>query len=117
MNISFIKNATKKDLPHFKAGDVVRVSQRVKEGSKERIQTFEGLVISRKHGRGLDGTFTVRRVSQGYGVEKTFPLHLPSLEKIEIVKRAGRAKRSKLYWTRQRTETEIRKKLKFEKVK
>jgi len=90
-----------KKIPDIKVGQTVRVHQKVKEGNKERLQSFEGLVISRKHGRGLDGTFCVRKIAEGVGVERTYPLHAPTIEKIEIVKSA-KVRRSKLYYMRQR---------------
>ena len=88
----------KKDLPHFRPGDTVRVHVRVIEGSRERIQVFEGVVIKMKGG-GLRETFTVRRVAYGVGVERTFPLHSPRIEKIEVVRR-GLVRRAKLYYLR-----------------
>jgi len=88
----------KKDLPHFRPGDTVRVHVRVVEGSRERIQVFEGVVIAIKGG-GLRETFTVRRVTYGVGVERTFPLHSPRIEKIEIA-RHGVVRRAKLYYLR-----------------
>ncbi|NPV25897.1 MAG: 50S ribosomal protein L19 [Firmicutes bacterium] len=88
------------DLPAFRPGDTVRVHARVIEGNRERIQVFEGIVI-RRRGTGLGETFTVRRVSYGVGVERTFPLHSPRLEKIEVV-RQGRVRRSRLYYLRER---------------
>ena len=94
----------------FRAGDTVRVWQRVKEGDKTRIQAFEGLVISRKHGKEPGATFTVRKVSGGVGVERTFPLYLPTIEKIEIVRRA-KARRAKLYYVRRKAAKEIRRKM------
>ena len=81
-------------------GDTVRVHIRVKEGSRERIQVFEGTVIAKKHG-GLDESITVRRLSYGVGVEKVFPLHAPTVEKIELVRR-GKIRRAKLYYLRDR---------------
>ena len=81
-------------------GDTVRVHLRVKEGSRERIQVFEGTVIAKKHG-GIEESFTVRRISYGIGVEKVFPLHAPSVEKVEIVRR-GKVRRAKLYYLRDR---------------
>ena len=81
-------------------GDTVRVHVKVKEGSRERIQVFEGTVIAKKHG-GIEETFTVRRVSYGVGVEKVFPVHAPSIEKIELV-RHGKVRRAKLYYLRDR---------------
>jgi large subunit ribosomal protein L19 len=88
----------KKEVPQFKVGDTVKVSVRVKEGDKERVQAYAGLVIARE-GRGLNESFTVRRISYGEGVERKFPLHSPFLEKI-IVEKAGRVRRAKLYYLR-----------------
>lgn len=86
------------DVPDFRPGDNVKVHVRLKEGEKERIQIFEGLVIARKHG-GVSETFTVRKISSGIGVERTFPLHAPSIAKIEVSRR-GRVRRAKLYYIR-----------------
>ena len=80
-------------------GDTIKVHQRIKEGEKERVQIFGGLVIARKHGNGINGTFTVRKVTSGVGVEKVFPIHMPMIEKIEIVK-SGKVRRSKIYYIR-----------------
>lgn len=88
----------KKDIPTFKAGDTIKVYIKIKEGSKERIQQFQGVVIARR-GTGLGAMFTVRKVSNGVGVERTFPLHCPSIDKIEFV-RAGSVRRAKLYYLR-----------------
>jgi len=88
------------DIPDFGPGDTVRVHLRIVEGGRERIQVFEGAVIARRGG-GLRETFTVRRVSYGVGVERTFPLHSPRIEKIEVVRR-GKVRRAKLYYLRQR---------------
>mgnify|MGYP003502589602 FL=1 len=85
---------------NFNIGDTVKVHNRIKEGSHERIQIFEGTVIAKKHG-GIQETFTVRRVSYGVGVEKTFPIHSPNVEKVEIV-RSGKVRRAKLYYVRDR---------------
>lgn len=90
----------RQDIPEFSPGDTVRVHVKVKEGGQERIQVFEGVVIARKGG-GLSETFTVRKVSQGIGVERTFPLHSPNLDKIDVV-REGRVRRAKLYYLRER---------------
>ncbi len=90
-----------KNVPELKAGQTVRVHQRIKEGNKERIQPFEGLVIAVKHGRGLDGTFTVRKISAGVGVERVYPLHSPTIEKIEALK-SFKVRRAKLYYMRER---------------
>ena len=84
----------------FNIGDTVKVHNRIKEGSRERIQIFEGTVIAKKHG-GIQETFTVRRVSYGVGVEKTFPVHSPNVEKVEVV-RKGKVRRAKLYYLRDR---------------
>ena len=88
----------KTDIPDFRPGDNLRVHVRLKEGEKERIQVFEGLVIARKHG-GVSETFTVRKISSGIGVERTFPLNSPSLAKVEVTRR-GRVRRAKLYYIR-----------------
>ena len=90
----------KEDRPEFNVGDTVRVSVRIKEGERERIQAFEGTVIAKKHG-GIEETITVRRLSYGVGVEKVFPVHSPSIEKIETV-RSGFVRRAKLYYLRDR---------------
>ncbi|ADU97505.1 ribosomal protein L19 [Thermovibrio ammonificans HB-1] len=90
----------RKDIPEFRVGDTVRVYVKVKEGDKERIQAFEGVVI-RKRGGGTDATFTVRKVSYGIGIERTFPLHSPVVDKIEVLKR-GIVRRARLYYLRER---------------
>ena len=89
------------DIPEFRAGDTVRVHVKVVEGTRERIQIFEGLVINRKNG-GVRETFTVRRIASGVGVERTFPLHSPRLPKIELMRR-GIVRRAKLYYLRNLT--------------
>ena len=86
------------DVPDFRPGDTVKVHVRLKEGNKERIQVFKGLVIARKHG-GVSETFTVRKISYGVGVERIFPLHSPNIAKIEV-ERHGRVRRAKLYYIR-----------------
>lgn len=88
----------RKDIPDFRPGDTVRVHVKVVEGNRERIQVFEGVVIKRQRA-GVRETFTVRRVSYGVGVERTFPVHSPRLEKIEVT-RHGRVRRAKLYYLR-----------------
>ena len=90
----------KNKIPDLKIGDTVRVHVRIKEGNKERIQVFEGIII-KKQGGGVNATFTVRRISYGVGVEKTFLVHSPLLEKVEVV-RVGKARRAKLYYLRDR---------------
>lgn len=102
MSQQLIKELTqdqlKSDIPEFKAGDTLRVHVRIVEGSRERIQVFEGVVIKRRGG-GISETFTVRKVSYGVGVERTFPVHTPKIEKIEVTRR-GRVRRAKLYYLR-----------------
>ncbi|MBI4185508.1 50S ribosomal protein L19 [Candidatus Berkelbacteria bacterium] len=105
----------KKHAPLLRSGDVVRVHQKVREGSKERIQVFEGIVIRVRGGRGLDGSFTVRRVASGIGVERVFPLHLPSITKVEKVKHIN-LRQSRLYYLRDLTPRQIKKSAKGELV-
>ena len=90
----------KENVPQFNVGDTVKVYGKIKEGNRERIQIFEGTVLAKKHG-GISETFTVRRMSYGVGVEKTFPVHSPNVEKIEVVRR-GKVRRAKLYYLRDR---------------
>ncbi|PIE70388.1 MAG: 50S ribosomal protein L19 [Deltaproteobacteria bacterium] len=87
------------DIPEFAAGDTIKVHAKVKEGSKERIQVFEGVVISRRNKNAGNATFTVRKMSGGIGVERVFPLHTPTIEKIERVSR-GKVRRAKIYYLR-----------------
>ena len=91
----------KESVPSFKVGDTVKVYGKIKEGNRERIQVFEGFVLKRQNG-GISETFTVRKISSGVGVEKTFPLHSPKIEKIEVV-RKGVVRRAKLNYMRERT--------------
>lgn len=91
----------RKDIPQFRPGDTVKVHVKVVEGNRERIQVFEGVVIDRKSG-GVRETFTVRRVSYGVGVERSFPIHSPRIEKIDVVRR-GIVRRAKLYYLRNLT--------------
>ena len=93
------KSYMKTDIPEFRAGDTVKVHVRIKEGEKERIQVFEGLVIYRHGKEGISATFTVRKMSSGVGVEKIFPLHSPMIAKIEVV-RLGKVRRAKLSYIR-----------------
>ena len=86
------------DIPEFRAGDTVRVHAKIVEGTRERIQIFQGVVIKR-HGAGISATYTVRKISNGVGVERTFPVHTPRVEKIEVV-RYGKVRRAKLYYLR-----------------
>ena len=97
---SIIRPHLKTNLPDIRPGDTVRVHQKIKEKDKERIQTFEGLVISKKHGNESGATITVRKVTSGVGVEKIIPIHSPVIDKIEIVKR-GKVRRAKLYYIRE----------------
>ena len=97
---AFTSEQLKSELPKFGIGDGVKVYIRITEGEKQRIQLFEGTVIA-KHGGGISETFTVRRVSYGVGVEKTFPLHSPNIDKIEVY-REGKVRRAKLYYLRDR---------------
>jgi large subunit ribosomal protein L19 len=107
----FNKAQIKKDIPDIRPGDVVRVHLKVKEKGKERIQVFEGLVIAKKHGKGPSATFTVRKISQGIGVERIFPLFCPTIAKIEVVKRS-KVRRAKLYYMRERRGKKARMKTK-----
>ena len=91
----------KAEVPSFRVGDTVRVHALIKEGNRERIQIFEGFVLKRQNG-GIGETFTVRRIASGVGVEKTFPIHSPLVEKIEVVRR-GKVRRARLHYMRQRT--------------
>jgi large subunit ribosomal protein L19 len=97
---SIEKEQLRTDIPDFKVGDTVRVYVKVIEGTRERLQAFEGTVIRRKGG-GNRETFTVRRVSSGVGVERTFPIHSPRIDRLEIVRR-GKVRRAKLYYLRSR---------------
>lgn len=94
------KDQIRTDLPAFNVGDTVKIHVKIKEGSRERIQTFEGTVIAKKHG-GINETFTVRRISYGVGVERTFPVNSPKIAKIEVTRR-GKVRRAKLYYLRDR---------------
>ena len=97
---AFVSEQLKASVPEFNIGDTVRVYNRIKEGNKTRTQMYEGTVIA-KHGGGISATFTVRRVSYGCGVEKTFPIHSPNVEKVEVIRR-GVVRRAKLYYLRDR---------------
>ncbi len=99
------------DLPEIRPGDTVRVVQKIKEGDKERLVPFEGLVIAKKHGKEIGATFTVRRVIDGIGVERIFPLHSPTIDKIKI-ERSSRVRRAKLYYIREKAAREVRRKTK-----
>ena len=97
---AFKSEQLKETVPVFNVGDTIRVHNLIKEGTRERIQMYEGTVIG-KHGGGISETFTVRRVAYGVGVEKTFPLHSPRVEKVEVI-RTGKVRRAKLYYLRDR---------------
>ena len=97
---AFAKEQLKESVPAFHVGDTIRVHNKIKEGTRERIQMFEGTVIAR-HGGGISETFTVRRVAYGVGVEKTFPLHSPNVAAIDVI-RYGKVRRAKLYYLRDR---------------
>ena len=90
-----------KEIPDFKAGDTVRVGFKVTEGTRTRVQNYEGVCIGRKNGKGIAGSFTVRKISFGEGVERVFPLYSTNIDKIEVVRR-GRVRRAKLYYLRSR---------------
>ena len=90
-----------KDIPDFKAGDTVRVGYKVTEGTRSRVQNYEGVCIARNNGNGIAGSFTVRKISFGEGVERVFPLYSTNIEHIEVVRR-GRVRRAKLYYLRSR---------------
>lgn len=95
-----VSSQLKSEIPELNIGDTVRVSVKIKEGERERIQVFEGTIIARRGG-GISESFTVRRISYGVGVERVFPIHSPNVEKVDIVRR-GKVRRSKLYYLRDR---------------
>lgn len=111
--INAIENEYKKEVVPFKVGDTVDVHLKIKEGNKERIQVFTGTVIKRQNS-GLNETFTVRKISYGVGVEKTFPTHSPKIAKIEV-KRVGKVRRARLYYLRDRVGKAAKTKEKIEK--
>jgi large subunit ribosomal protein L19 len=97
---AFVNEQLKTEVPEINIGDTVRIHNKIKEGTRERIQMFEGVVISKKNG-GISETFTVRRIAYGVGVEKTFPIHSPNVVKVDII-RSGKVRRAKLYYVRDR---------------
>ena len=107
---------TKDKFETIKPGWTIRVNQRIKEGEKTRVQAFEGMVIARKHGTEAGATITVRKVTDNIGVEKTFPIYLPSIESVKVV-RKSKVRRAKLYFLRDKTNKEIRKKIRTEQPK
>jgi large subunit ribosomal protein L19 len=110
ITLSPVDMAARKGL-EFASGDTVRVVSKIEDKGKYRLQAFEGLVLARKHGTGITATFTVRKVSNGVGVERIFPLYSPMIDKIEVTKRA-KTRRSKLYYIRDKAAKEIRRKMK-----
>lgn len=108
---AFDKTNSLKTLPAIRVGDTVRVYQKIKEGNKFRTQAFEGLIIAHKHGSQAGATITVRKTSGDFGVERIFPLYLPTIEKIEVVKHS-KVRHAKLYYLRGKTSKETRRKLK-----
>ena len=97
---AFAKEQLKESVPAFHVGDTIRVHNKIKEGTRERIQMFEGTVIAR-HGGGISATFTVRRIAYGCGIEKTFPIHSPNVVQVDVI-RQGKVRRAKLYYLRDR---------------
>ncbi len=97
--VKFDQTGLKKNIPDIRPGNTVRIFQKIKEKDKERIQVFEGVVLARKHGKGISATITVRRVVSGVGVERVFPINSPMIDKIEVSKK-GKVRRSKLYYLR-----------------
>lgn len=110
-----LQGKTAADFATLKPGATVKVHQKIKDGEKSRIQIFEGIIIARKHGSGPTATITVRKVTDGIGVERTFPLHLPTVAKFEVTK-SSKVRRAKLYYLRTKTARETRKKTKMIEV-
>ncbi len=104
----FNERHASRQIPEVRSGDTVRVTQRIKEGDKTRLQAFEGLIISIRHGKGINGMMTVRKISFGVGVERTFPFHAPTVEKIELLRRA-KVRRAKLFYVRYKSGKKARK--------
>lgn len=99
--VKHLSNTQLRQLPEFRTGNTVKVHQRIKEGGKERVQVFEGLVIARKGGIGVNATFTVRKIASGVGVERIYPIHSPNIVKLEVVKPTA-VRRAKIYYVRGR---------------
>ena len=97
---AFVNEQLKTEIPQFEIGDTIVVHNKIKEGARERIQLFDGVVIAKKNG-GISATFTVRKMAYGIGVEKTFPLHSPNVVKVDVTRR-GKVRRAKLYYVRER---------------
>jgi len=118
MNISSLLQSdpqTASKLAELRPGWIVKIHQKIKDGDKTRTQAFEGTVIARKHGNEAGGTVTIRRVAGGIGVEKIFPLFLPSIEKVTVIKKST-GRRAKLYYLREKSAKEIRKKMQKEEA-
>ena len=107
------KNVRPDKFDGMKSGWTVKVFQKIKEGDKTRVQAFEGMIISRKHGKEGGATVTVRKVSGGTGVEKTYPIYLPTIDKVEVVRKA-KVRKAKLYYLKEKSAREIRKKTKVD---
>ena len=105
------KSYLRTDIPDIRPGDTIRVHQKIKEGDKERVTPFEGIVLARKHGKGISATITLRKVVDGIGVERIFPLHSPTITRIDVL-RHSKVRRAKLYYIREKAAREIRKKMK-----
>ncbi len=115
ITLSKLDKTTRKAID-MRTGDTVRVHQKIQEKGKTRIQIFEGMILARKHGTEAGGTFTVRKSSNGYGVERIFPLYSPMIEKVEVVKRS-KVRRAKLYYIKDKAVKEINKRLKMQMVR
>lgn len=107
----FSQKYNTREINDFQPGWTIKVHQRIKEGEKERVAPFEGIVIAKKHGKEAGGTFTVRKIISGVGVEKIFPVHSPTIEKIEVLKKA-KVRRAKLYYLREKSRKETKRKIK-----
>ena len=107
----FVQKYNTQQIPEIRPGWLVKVHQKIKEGEKERVAPFEGIVIARKHGNEAGGTITIRKIISGVGVEKIFPIHSPTIQKIEVLKKA-RVRRAKLYYLREKSRKEARRKIK-----
>jgi large subunit ribosomal protein L19 len=105
--VKHLEESQIKTLPAFRVGNTVKVHQKIREGSKERVQVFEGVVIARKGGTGANATFMVRKIASGVGVERIYPLHSPNIVKLEIVK-APEVRQAKLYYVRDRRDSQPR---------
>ena len=110
---AFVSEQLKAEVPAFNIGDTIRVHNKIKEGNRERVQLLDGTVIA-KHGGGISETFTLRRISYGVGVEKTFPLHSPNVEKVDVIRR-GAVRRAKLYYLRDKVGKDAKVKEKISK--